>query len=81
MEILIYTNNAFLNVKMCLRCTRVKIWNISDLMFQVNISDYSGDQWITCFQDSAEAILNIKTEELGKLRDEVRSRADGDILT
>ena len=39
---------------------------------QSNIADFSGNQWITSFQDSAEAILATTAEQLGKYQQDVR---------
>ena len=36
------------------------------------MGDYSDNQWVTCFQESAEAMLGIKADELGSLKDSVR---------
>ncbi|GAB1608186.1 replication protein A 70 kDa DNA-binding subunit-like [Argonauta hians] len=38
------------------------------LLVMANIADYTGNQWITCFQESAEVLLNISAEQLGDLR-------------
>lgn len=37
-------------------------------IFKLNIADYSDSQWITCFQETAETILGVKTDELGDLK-------------
>ena len=39
--------------------------------FQCNIADFSGNQWLTSFQESAEAILGTTAENLGKAQQEV----------
>ena len=44
---------------------------ISPTLFQATLSDHSGHQWVTSFQESAETLLNIKADELGDLRQNV----------
>lgn len=43
-----------------------------ELFFQANLADFSGNQWVTCFQDSAEAILNTSASQIGQMKDSVR---------
>lgn len=38
---------------------------------QANIADYSDNQWVTCFQESAEAILGQNSAYLGQLKGSV----------
>lgn len=38
---------------------------------QANVADYSDNQWVTCFQESAEAILGQNSAYLGQLKDSV----------
>ena len=38
---------------------------------QANIADYGDNQWVTCFQESAEAILGQNAAYLGQLKDSV----------
>ncbi|KAL1138170.1 hypothetical protein AAG570_009862 [Ranatra chinensis] len=40
------------------------------LMLSANIGDYSGNQWVTLFQDAGEELLGIKADEVGKLQEE-----------
>lgn len=40
--------------------------------FQANLGDYSDNQWVTCFQESAEAMLGISADDLGALKDSVK---------
>jgi hypothetical protein len=40
-------------------------------LLQANCADYSENHWITCFQESAESILGVSADELGRLRTEV----------
>lgn len=39
---------------------------------QANIADYADNQWVTCFQESAESILGQNAAYLGQLKDSVR---------
>lgn len=39
--------------------------------FQCNLYDYTGNQWVTFFQESAEKILGRSAQELGDLKDTV----------
>ncbi|KAG7484777.1 hypothetical protein MATL_G00054340 [Megalops atlanticus] len=39
------------------------------LILSVNIADYGDNQWVTCFQESAESILHHKADSLGKLKE------------
>ncbi|KAM9811370.1 replication protein A 70 kDa DNA-binding subunit isoform X1 [Syngnathus typhle] len=39
------------------------------LILAANIADYSDNQWVTCFQESAEAILGQNAAYLGQLKD------------
>jgi len=34
---------------------------------QVSLGDFSGNQWATCFQESAEALLGVSAQEVGDL--------------
>lgn len=38
---------------------------------QANVADYSDNQWVTCFQESAELLLGKTAAELGDLRESV----------
>ena len=40
-------------------------------LWQANIADYGDNQWVTCFQESAEAILGQNAAYLGQLKDSV----------
>lgn len=46
------------------------------LILQANLADFSDNQWITCFQDTAEAILGKSADEIGQLRDADSSAFD-----
>ncbi|KAI5626710.1 replication protein A 70 kDa DNA-binding subunit, partial [Silurus asotus] len=39
------------------------------LMLSANIADFADNQWVTCFQDSAETILGQKSDYIGQLKD------------
>lgn len=38
-------------------------------LFQVKIADMSGEHWITCFQDTAEALLGRSADDLGAIKE------------
>lgn len=40
-------------------------------LWQANIADQGDNQWVTCFQESAEAILGQNAAYLGQLKDSV----------
>ena len=35
------------------------------------MADFADSNWATCFQETAETILDIRTEELGELKNSV----------
>ncbi|XP_027003594.1 replication protein A 70 kDa DNA-binding subunit [Tachysurus fulvidraco] len=39
------------------------------LMLSANVADFGDNQWVTCFQDTAETILGQKSDYIGQLRD------------
>ncbi|KAM3601389.1 uncharacterized protein V6R79_012095 [Siganus canaliculatus] len=39
------------------------------LLLSANLADFGDNQWVTCFQETAEALLGHSTEGLGELRD------------
>ncbi|XP_068750637.1 replication protein A 70 kDa DNA-binding subunit-like [Montipora capricornis] len=45
------------------------------LILSANLADFSGNQWVTCFQESAEAILNISANQVGQIKDSGDERA------
>ena len=65
----------------CLVCTfgqlliasilHLRVFTTYSCHFQANLTDFSDNQWVTCFQESAEALLGKGADELGKLRAEV----------
>ncbi|XP_069568456.1 replication protein A 70 kDa DNA-binding subunit [Brachyistius frenatus] len=46
------------------------------LILSANIADYGDNQWVTCFQDSAEAILGQNSAYMGQLKDSNESAFD-----
>lgn len=34
---------------------------------QMSLGDFSGNQWVTCFQEAAEALLGKSAQEVGDL--------------
>ncbi|XP_071499912.1 replication protein A 70 kDa DNA-binding subunit-like [Diadema antillarum] len=40
------------------------------LLLSVNLADATDNQWVTCFQETAEQLLGISAQELGSLRDQ-----------
>ncbi|XP_052800689.1 replication protein A 70 kDa DNA-binding subunit-like [Mya arenaria] len=39
------------------------------MILSVNLADHTGNQWVTCFQESAEIVLGIKADDLGNLKE------------
>ncbi|XP_075887893.1 replication protein A 70 kDa DNA-binding subunit-like isoform X2 [Nelusetta ayraudi] len=39
------------------------------LLLSANLADFSDNQWVTCFQESAETLLGCSADTLGQLRD------------
>ncbi|XP_059206988.1 replication protein A 70 kDa DNA-binding subunit-like isoform X2 [Centropristis striata] len=39
------------------------------LLLSANLADYGDNQWVTCFQETAEVLLGHSVETLGQLRD------------
>ncbi|XP_005109695.1 replication protein A 70 kDa DNA-binding subunit [Aplysia californica] len=46
------------------------------MILQANVADHSDNQWITCFQESAEQMLGIKADELGSMREQDEMQFD-----
>lgn len=46
------------------------------MILSVNLADHTGNQWVTCFQDSAECILNVKADDLGNMKDTNEAQFD-----
>ena len=53
----------------CEKCDRTYPDFQYRMILSSNIADFSGNQWITSFQESAEAILGVPAEKLGHLKD------------
>ncbi|XP_035998883.1 replication protein A 70 kDa DNA-binding subunit [Fundulus heteroclitus] len=39
------------------------------LLLSANLADFGDNQWVTCFQETAEVLLGRRAEELGQLRE------------
>lgn len=39
------------------------------MILSMNLADFTDNQWVTCFQETAEQILGMKADEIGKLRE------------
>ncbi|KAI8787409.1 replication protein A 70 kDa DNA-binding subunit-like [Biomphalaria glabrata] len=46
------------------------------MILNANVADHTDNQWITCFQESAEALLGIPADELGEMREKDESQFD-----
>lgn len=53
---------------MILLCFSCPIYTHS--LLQVNTSDHSANQWITCFQETGSEILGCSAQELGEFREQ-----------
>lgn len=40
------------------------------MILQANIADHSDNQWVTCFQESAEQMLSCSADDLGAMREQ-----------
>lgn len=59
-------NNGIYRCEKCNREYSEFKWR---LLLSVSLADFSENQWVTCFQEAAEAILGIKAEELGAMKE------------
>ncbi|KAK2145994.1 hypothetical protein LSH36_641g01037 [Paralvinella palmiformis] len=66
-------SNGFFRCEKCAKEYPNYKWR---LILSANLADYSDNQWVTCFQDTAEAILGKSGEELGQLRDQDENAFD-----
>jgi len=41
------------------------------ILCQANVADFGDNQWVTCFQDTAEILLGQNSSYLGQLKDSV----------
>jgi len=46
------------------------------MILSVNLADNTGNQWVTCFQESAECVLGVSAEELGNMKESVSTFKD-----
>ncbi|XP_046981582.1 replication protein A 70 kDa DNA-binding subunit [Schistocerca americana] len=51
----------------CEKCNRDYPGFKYRFLMSVCIGDWSGQQWVTCFQDTAEALLDMKAEQFGEI--------------
>jgi len=54
----------------CEKCGTEKASFAWRIMLQMNLADCTENTWASCFQETAEKILDIKAEELGRLQTE-----------
>ncbi|XP_076452897.1 replication protein A 70 kDa DNA-binding subunit-like isoform X2 [Babylonia areolata] len=52
----------------CEKCNRESPSYKWRMILQTTMADFSGYQWVSCFQDSAETLLGVKADELGDMR-------------
>lgn len=60
----------------CEKCNREFPNHKWRMILSCNVADHTDNQWITCFQDSAECVLGLKADELGQLRENDEMRFD-----
>ncbi|XP_015235534.1 PREDICTED: replication protein A 70 kDa DNA-binding subunit-like [Cyprinodon variegatus] len=53
----------------CEKCNREFPSYKYRLLLSANLADFGDNQWVTCFQETAEVLLGRKAEELGQLRE------------
>merc|ERR1719471_1588754 len=53
----------------CEKCDKVYPNFKYRLMLTVKLSDFTGNEWVTCFQETAEKLLGITADELGQQKD------------
>eukprot|EP00794_Sanderia_malayensis_P014156 gene14156-15634_t len=53
----------------CEKCNKTYQTFKYRLILNANISDFTGSIWITCFQESAEAMLHETAEKIGEMRE------------
>ncbi|CAL4100055.1 unnamed protein product [Meganyctiphanes norvegica] len=59
-------NNGLFRCEKCNREYDSFNWR---LMLSGNLADATDNNWVTCFQDQAEALLGIKAQDLGSMRE------------
>ncbi|GFS15991.1 replication protein A 70 kDa DNA-binding subunit [Elysia marginata] len=60
----------------CEKCNREFPNHKWRMILSCNVADHTDNQWITCFQDSAECVLGLKADELGQLREKDEMQFD-----
>lgn len=58
----------------CEKCNRESYEFKWRLLLSISLADFTENQWVTCFQEAAEAILGIKAQELGSLKETEEDR-------
>ncbi|KAK7474490.1 hypothetical protein BaRGS_00034244 [Batillaria attramentaria] len=53
----------------CEKCNREFPSHKWRMILSANLADHTDNQWITCFQESAETLLGVKADELGDMRE------------
>ncbi|XP_046438075.1 replication protein A 70 kDa DNA-binding subunit-like [Daphnia pulex] len=59
-------NNGLYRCEKCQREFQEFKWR---MMLSVNIADATDQQWVTCFQETAETLLGKSADEVGRLKD------------
>lgn len=70
-------NNGMFRCEKCSREYDSFSWR---LLLSLSIADFSDHQWVTCFHEGAEALLNITGQELGMLKESNEDRYN-EVLT
>jgi len=58
----------------CEKCSEEKPTFVWRLMLQMNLADPTDNTWASCFQETGEKLLNIKSDELGRLFEQEEDR-------
>lgn len=53
----------------CEKCNREYTEFKWRLLLSISLADFTENQWVTCFQEAAEAILGVTAQELGSLKE------------
>ena len=58
----------------CMKCEQK--WDAPDhrYIMSINVSDYTGQMWLTCFNDTGTTIMGVSANELKKMEDEGEDR-------
>lgn len=59
-------NNGLYRCEKCNREFTEFKWR---LLLSISLADFTENQWVTCFQEAAEAILGVTAQELGSLKE------------